>query len=108
MDTYRDWLEERDYKVSPEEYASHKHLVTLSIPLLKELRRLAHDFGGHYSFPTSKFNPHEQKVLEEAIRIIDNAAIPVAMLKVEQPPPPVILASDDPLAAKVAKRYRKP
>ncbi len=85
--TYRDWLKDREYKVTPEQHADHRHMLAAVDPVEKGLERLMHDFGVGETFEGgAKFNREELETLRAAHRILQGVEIPVALLQVEQKP----------------------
>ena len=92
--TYADWLKQRDYTVTKDQYVGHRNFLGKLAPLVKAFQQFLHDNGGNWAFPTSKFGRAELEVLEEAARILDRAQVPLALLKVEKEEPPIILAHE--------------
>ena len=85
--TYADWLRSQNWEVTQEDYASHKHLLTAVMPLVKDLERFLREHGGNYSFPTSKFSKEDMATLSAALRILKGSEIAMALLKIKKPKP---------------------
>lgn len=92
--TYREWLQRQDYEVTREELAGHRNFLTVVMPITKDLTLLLNKHAGHWDFPTSKFSGAEQKVLEQAVRILKGAEVPRALLSVKEEDPVILLGTD--------------
>ena len=89
---YYEWLKDQGFKVSQDDYVSHRHFLKEVDPIHRALENLLQRNGGPYSFPASKFNKRDQEVLSQAIKILNAAMVPIALLSVEEDkPPPFIL-----------------
>lgn len=86
LTTYAQWLRAQDYKVTQEQYASHRHFLVAVDPLMRGLERLMREHGGNYSFPTSKFSREDMQTLSDALRILKLAEIPLALLSIQKEP----------------------
>lgn len=83
--SYRKWLAARGRRVTPEQAAEHRHLVEDAVPLCRAMREFL-DRHGRPDMPIPKVDPDEARQLQQAIDIIEGAAVPVSLLEIEEDP----------------------
>ncbi len=89
--SYHEWLEEKGYKLTPEQFAGHRNFLELVSPALKSLERVLdqYDYTGSWE-GGAKFSREELQTLVEAKRILKGAEFPIAGLSVEEKKPKII------------------
>jgi len=75
---------QRSYnRVSPEDYAQHKNLLSRLVPLNKDIDRFARDYEW-------LFSPEEFSVLQDARVLLENLSYPLSLLTVEEDDRPLV------------------
>lgn len=90
MGSYRDRIAGADYEVTPEQKATHRHILEHVIPARKDLAELVSFLDRH-----GALDREEAEKLREAVRVLDGFGIPMALLK----------EIDDPRAAASARMF---
>ena len=81
MGSYRNQIAGRDYEVTPDQKAAHRHILENVVPTRKDLADLVSFLDQH-----GAVDPNEAEKLREAVRVLDGLCIPMALLKeVEDP-----------------------
>lgn len=89
--TYKEWLKEQNNELEADAYAGHLNMLNEAVPLVKQMKLFVHNTTRGERFPHTHFSREEERHLREAIRIIEGAMVPRALIKKKEPPPPLIL-----------------
>jgi len=90
--SYVDWLEEKGYKLTSEQFADHKNFLETITPALKALKLVLnrYEFQGGSWEKGAKFSREELHTLVEAKNILTRAEFPLAGLTVEEKKPKIL------------------
>jgi hypothetical protein len=81
MSSYSMHLQENDYEVTPDQRATHKHILDSVVPARRDLAELVRFLDSH-----GALDQDEAAKLREAVRVLEGLCVPMALLKeVEDP-----------------------
>ncbi|NTF17360.1 hypothetical protein G6L37_02890 [Agrobacterium rubi] len=81
ISSYKAQLVESGYEVTPDQRATHLHILNNTVPVKKDLDELVLFLGRH-----GAVDAEEAQKLREAVRILDGLLVPLALLKVVEDP----------------------
>ncbi len=79
--SYRRALMERDYEVTPEQHAAHRHILEGVLPVKKSLDDLLGSLGR-----LGALDREESAKIQEALEVLGGLCIPMALLTVVEDP----------------------
>lgn len=79
--SYRRALMERDYEVTPEQHAAHRHILEGVVPVKKSLDHLLGSLGR-----LGALDREESAKIQEALEVLNGLCIPIALLQVVEDP----------------------